>query len=173
MTLAAGKNKQPPVIDLIESRTYSFQLGSYVPSQAFAKMLRLELTPRILELLRSYPDVSSVEIIGHTDGVPNGGAASNLDSVNIISNLEQEKKLLYRPGSNVDLGLLRALYVKSILENSINMKCQGRKASVIECRQVKYRVYSAGSLIDGTGKISPANGKNDSTRRRIEIRFTR
>jgi hypothetical protein len=174
MMLATGKNRQPPVIDLVESKSYSFRLGSYQPSVAFRDMIRGELAIRILGLLKSYPGISSVEIIGHTDGVPNGSGASNLDTANINADLEASGvKQIYQAGSNVDLGLLRALYVKSILENSISARCHSVGGARLECRPLKYRVYSAGSLISGNGEISPANGKSDPSRRRIEIRFTR
>lgn len=173
ITVTNGKNRQPPVIDIVESKSYSFQLGSYMPSNAFREMIRGKLAPKILDLLESYPGISSVEIIGHTDGVPNGSGVSNLDTTNISTDTESGPKSSYRPGSNVDLGLLRALYVKSILENSIRDTCKALGINTLECRPIKYRVYSAGSLIDRDGKITPANGKSDPSRRRIEIRFTR
>lgn len=169
-----GKNRQPPIIDLPETGSYSFTLGSFEPSIEFSKRLRKEIAPRILRLLREYPAISSVEIIGHTDGVPNGeGLPSNLDTQNINSDLEEIKTRHYQPGSNTDLGLLRALYVKSILDNAIQRICVGGKQKRLECRHIRYRVYSAGSLISTNGEIEPANGKSDPSRRRIEIRFTR
>ena len=173
MVITTGKNSQPPIIDIVESKAYSFQLGSYMPSKAFRGMIRGDLTMRILDLLKSYPGVSSVEIIGHTDGVPNGSGVSNLDTTNISTDVEAGLQSSYQAGSNVDLGLLRALFVKSTLENAIEKRCKTLGETRLECRPIKYRVYSAGSLIDSSGSINPANGKSDPSRRRIEIRFTR
>lgn len=172
--IRSGSNRQPPIIDLSETASYSFTLGSFMPSPEFTRRLRKEVSPRIIKLLREYPSISSVEIIGHTDGVPNGeGLPSNLDTQNINSDLEASKDRLYRPGSNTDLGLLRALYVKSVLNNEIQRICSSNKRKQLECRHISYRVYSAGSLISLKGDIKPANGESDPSRRRIEIRFTR
>lgn len=167
-----SKNKLPPVIDLQESSSYSFKLGSYVPSHAFAKAISTEIAPKILTLLKEYPNISSVEIIGHTDGMPSGSSSGNIDAEIVKDLTKQQSSAPYIAGSNVDLGLLRALYIKNVLANKMQQDC-AKDPQKLECRKVKFRVYSGGSLINKNGEIEPANSQSDPSRRRIEIRFTR
>ena len=165
-----GINKEPPVISLEDSKIYKFEIGSYNLSNSFRRTIDSSIAPKILDLLKHYPGVSSVEVIGHTDGVPIG-SISNLDTSRITSQITQSTSE-YIAGSNVDLGLLRALAVKSALQSSLNQICH-KQVRNNGCRKINYRVYSAGSLIDLNGNITPANGRSDPSRRRIEIRFTR
>ena len=68
------------------------------------------------------------------------------------------------PGSNVDLGLLRAISVKAELESSLSGDIT---------QAVGFRVLSAGSTISPDGSFLPAENLDESSRRRIEIRFLR
>ena len=70
----------------------------------------------------------------------------------------------FQAGSNIDLGLLRALAVASFLKNQL----LSRNVDI-----PYITTYSAGSLIDIDGRFNPAINLSDSKRRRIEIRFTR
>ena len=63
------------------------------------------------------------------------------------------------PGSNADLGLMRALAVIQEIQKTKRLK------------NIKFRAYSAGQLYLFSGNLAPINRKPDETRRRIEIRF--
>ncbi|WP_460194604.1 hypothetical protein [Thermosynechococcus sp. FA-CM-4201] len=108
--------------------------------------------------------IDTVEIIGHTDGQPNQGSGSNLDTL-----LEQAAatNTLNRltPGSNADLGLMRALAIANELR-----KAQAKQPKLAG---LQFRAYSAGQLYLLNGQLAPANRNPDASRRRIEVRFTR
>ncbi|MFM8294051.1 MAG: hypothetical protein ACKN9E_05830 [Microcystaceae cyanobacterium] len=65
------------------------------------------------------------------------------------------------PGSNADLGLMRALSVIQALQKNPKLK------------NLKFRAYSSAQLTLPNGEFAPVNRESDPTRRRIEIRFTR
>ena len=67
-------------------------------------------------------------------------------------------------GSNIDLGLLRAMSVKAELESSLSRGIT---------QEVEIKVLSAGSTISPDGSFLPAKNVDESSRRRIEIRFLR
>ena len=66
-----------------------------------------------------------------------------------------------KPGSNADLGLMRALSVIKVLQK--NPQLTG----------LEFRAYSAAQLTLPEGNFAPINRESDPNRRRIEIRFTR
>lgn len=107
--------------------------------------------------------IDTVEIIGHTDGQPNQGSGSNLDTL-----LEQvvATNTLNRltPGSNADLGLMRALAIANELR-----KAQAKQPKLAG---LKFRAYSAGQLYWLNGQLAPVNRNPDVSRRRSEVRFT-
>ena len=106
--------------------------------------------------------VDTLEIIGHTDGQPNSGT-SNLDRAFLAGNAGLNLSPSMRAGSNVDLGLLRAISVQRAIKDRIGP----------DTNDVIYRVYSAGSIINTDGRMEGVKNKNQQERRRIEIRFTR
>ena len=97
-------------------------------------------------------------IVGHTDSSPNAGV-SNIDKYSSLEKLSSEFTSVFA-GSNADLGLLRAVSVQKLLQESI-----GNKYNDLE-----FRSYSASSLIDPP--VSK-NSKLDMEKRRIEIQLTR
>ena len=129
-------------------------------SPDFIQRLDLRI-PEITKIVDRYR-IDSVEVIGHTDGQPSPGI-SNLDV--LLPNAIRSPALRgYRPGSNTDLGLLRALAVAKHLK--LRLDPSGERGLVI-------RPYSASSLIANDGGFKPADGRDSAERRRIEIRFTR
>ena len=102
--------------------------------------------------------IDTVEIIGHTDKSPNTGM-SNMDKYPSLKKLSSGFKKVYA-GSNTDLGLLRAVSVRTLLQEQIGDKHLG----------LQFRAYSASSLIDPDSK---QGGNLDREKRRIEIRLTR
>ena len=97
--------------------------------------------------------IDSVEVIGHTDGQPSPGR-SNLDL--LLPKASRTPSLSgYQPGSNADLGLLRALAVANHLR--LRLDPSGQRGLVI-------RSYSASSLIASDGRYSPADGRDHAER---------
>lgn len=158
--LAKANNEKPPLLRLTEQESFRFPTGNYTLSADFVKALDRRL-PEIKTTIDKYK-IDSIEVIGHTDGQPSPGT-SNLDAM--LSRQGKSQNLLgYQSGSNTDLGLLRALSVANYLR--LKLDPSGHNKLVI-------RPYSAGSLIDASGRYAPADTRSQIERRRIELRFTR
>ncbi|MEN9251654.1 MAG: hypothetical protein Q6L58_04385 [Thermostichales cyanobacterium BF3_bins_165] len=156
-------NDVPPIIVIPDNEAFRFPTGSANLSRPLQQYIREGLVQSILFNRYRY-NVDTIEIIGHTDGQPNRENNSNLDlmleesvAVNALDRLI--------PGSNVDLGLMRALAIINELR-----KLQAENP---ELRGLNFRAYSAGQLYLHDGTFSSPNRKSDSSRRRIEVRFTR
>jgi hypothetical protein len=160
-TISRTLNEKPPVIQLPDNDKFRFSSGGYRLSPTFLAALESEKVPIIKKTLACY-GVDTIEIIGHTDGQPNS-SLSNLDTAFLSGEKGLSLTGSMRAGSNVDLGLLRAISVKRAIE---------RKVSTTE-NDVIYRVYSAGSMINTDGRMEAVRNQNQRERRRIEIRFTR
>ena len=160
-TILRAMNAKPPVIKLADTDAYRFGTGSFVLSPQFKKTLQLNAVPQISRTIQCY-GIDTVEIIGHTDGRP-GGIGGNLDYslVGVSSGSGMQRMI---PGSNIDLGLLRAMSVKAELESALPTGVT---------QNVGFRVLSAGSTISPDGRFLPAKNLDESARRRIEIRFLR
>lgn len=159
-TLARAMNPKAPSINLEDSAKYRFASGSFDLTADFKSALQEEAMPMIRQTIRCYGS-DSIELVGHTDGTPAGGM-SNLDNL-LSSGISPSSLQRLSAGSNADLGLLRALAVKTEIQSLLGKEGLG----------ISYRALSAGSLIGINGAIDPAANKNDGSRRRIEIRFFR
>jgi len=155
--LAKLTNEKPPVIRLSDAKDYRFERGSFKVSKDFREKLISEELPKIDKAIQCYA-IDTVEIIGHTDNSPNSGM-SNMDKYPSLNKLSSGFKKVYA-GSNTDLGLLRAVSVRTLLQEQIGDKHLG----------LQFRAYSASSLIDPDSK---QGGNLDREKRRIEIRLTR
>ncbi|MFN6468929.1 MAG: flagellar motor protein [Nostoc sp. SerVER01] len=159
------KKQETPIINIPATSRYQFESKSAVLPLSLASALSNELAPQIDAIVREY-QVDVVEVIGHTDGQQIERSSSNQSSSNLDSTLEKvttenQDITTLTPGSNADLGLMRALSVIQVLQK--NSKLKG----------LKFRAYSAAQLTLPDGNFAPANREPDPTRRRIEIRFTR
>jgi outer membrane protein OmpA-like peptidoglycan-associated protein len=153
--------KDPPIIEIQETKGFSFPSGSAQISPKLSEYLTTKLVAQIIAQVRDN-QINVIEVIGHTDSQPNGVIAGNLDAkIEKVANNQLPLSAL-QASSNADLGLMRALAVVKILKAT--------QVSSNQLRGVKFRAYSAGPLIAPRG--STANPQNDR-RRRIEIRFTR
>ncbi|XFA73121.1 hypothetical protein RYO59_001359 [Thermosynechococcaceae cyanobacterium Okahandja] len=154
-----GVRGTPPILFIPDNEKFRFGVGSAQLSAPFRRYIQTDLTSMIIANRKAYA-IDTIEIIGHTDGQPNQGRTSNLDLL-----LEQAvaSNTLGRltPGSNADLGLMRALAIANEL----------RKKP--ELNGLNFRAYSAGQLYLANGTLAPANRHSDASRRRIEVRFTR
>ena len=158
-----ANNQKPPLITLTETQSFRFGTGSHSLSDKFKSELKKKMN-EITEDIVKY-NIDTIEVIGHTDGQPSPGI-SNLDHKLLkFNNSTDETNLTdFKAGSNIDLGLLRALSVARFLNDELS------KSSI----DVPYITpYSAGSLIASDGSFKPAINAPNSKRRRIEIRFTR
>ncbi|HBP54283.1 MAG TPA: hypothetical protein DD643_08135 [Synechococcus sp. UBA8638] len=187
VTLAKALNEKPPLISLTETDSFRFDTGSYGLSRDFLDALDAKYADEIKPTLEAY-DVDVIEVIGHTDGQPNPGRASNLDRqlqtmapqgefTGFQSDPDTDPGLVssgtgswwigqlagFQYGSNADLGLLRAMVVAVYLQTRLEK----------DQLAVRIRPYSASSLLDPQGNFNPAPTVSDPSRRRIDLRFTR
>ena len=171
---------KPPNIQFSESeegkKTYRFDSGSSVMNPDFIKGLRQnEFAQLAGEIIGREEEgrvkVDTLEIIGHTDGAPlssDGNLDQKLPDV-LAGPLAKISSIT--PGSNNDLGLLRALAVREQWEQFIDSHEQGEIL-----RKIQIRCYSAGQTILPFAKVEPGAGdfrKPDARARRIEMRLTR
>ncbi len=156
----------PPIILIKDEGAYRFASGSADLPQPMYHYIWTKIVPEIERETKQY-NINTVEVIGHTDGQVNGSGTSNLDLnlENIASGNLPVQNL--KAGSNADLGLMRSLALVRVLRY-IQTK-EGR------LQGLKFRAYSAAQLILPNGEFAPppTSRQEDSTRRRIEIRFTR
>ena len=146
----------PIVIDE-KSGKFKFQSGSAELNTALKTYIRQRIIPAI-ETITKDREIDFIQVIGHTDG-QGIQQTSNLDkNIESVASRKQSVKMLV-PGSNTDLGLMRALAVVQEIENTGKLK------------NVKFRAFSAGQLYLPSGKLAAVNRDADASRRRIEIRF--
>lgn len=150
---------QPPVITVSEAQVYSFASGKADLTPEFTQYIAQTIVPRLVQLAGVYAcDV--IEVIGHTDE-QTVRSSSNLDRA-LLSGFPHNSTNL-TPGSNLDLGFLRAFAVVRALRSD------GRLTGKL------YYAYSAGQTIMPDGQIAgpEKDPQPDASRRRIEIRLRR
>lgn len=153
--------KSPPVIVLRDSAARRFESGSAEISAGLNEFIEEELVRQIKSFAEDYEGYV-VEVIGHTDGQITGGGYSNLDpSLEQVTRDNAPVSSLV-PGSNADLGLMRALAVVEKLQEN----------EELQPLNLTFKAYSAAQLYDASGDYAASNRSSDPSRRRIEIRFT-
>lgn len=174
---------KPPIIQISENegekQVYRFAPASSEMDQVFIDGLVNYkfglLADMIFERQKSaLGRVNTLEIIGHTDPAPlkTNNVRGNLDA-KLPSYLQGEVALsTLNPGSNNDLGLLRALAVKEQWNLFVQKHPQRDKL-----QQISVRCYSAGQTIPPSREVSindSSTGREDLHRlaRRIEMRLT-
>lgn len=152
----------PPVVVIQDSGGFQFDSGSARLPDNLKNYITMDLVDRI-ERISQQRNLYVVEIIGHTDGQVNFGGG-NLDQQ--LEQVAQGKQSVdsLKPGSNADLGLMRALEVVKQLQTV--QEQTGR------LKGVQFRPYSAAQLQLPTGEFADSNRNPDANRRRIEIRFS-
>jgi flagellar motor protein MotB len=137
--------------------TLKFKSGSAELTPLLKSYIKTEVIPKIEGIIKER-EIDFIQVIGHTDGQEinkNSNLDGTLEEVakgtQFVTNLQ--------PGSNVDLGLMRALAVVKELEKTRDLK------------KIKLRAYSAAQLYLPSGELAPLNRNPDENRRRIEIRF--
>lgn len=146
-----------PIIIDEQSGHFKFKSGSAELNLEFKKYIQTQIIPTIKTTITT-KEIEFIQIIGHTDG-QGIEQNSNLDKTleKVARRNTSVTKLL--PGSNADLGLMRALAVVQEIQKTKEME------------NVDFRAYSAAQLYLPSGKLAPIDRNADETRRRIEIRF--
>jgi outer membrane protein OmpA-like peptidoglycan-associated protein len=157
---AGAGNDQPPIITLSETEGFTFPVGSAAISPQFVHSLEQVIGPRLLQLAMEY-DCDVIEVIGHTDG-QSVRSASNLDT-ELMSAVAGELGVEgLAPGSNADLGLMRAWAVARVLTSQKGLS------------EFRIAAYSAGQMLRPDGSHAVSGDHQDvPERRRIEIRIRR
>ncbi|OUL31306.1 hypothetical protein [Nostoc sp. 106C] len=178
--ISTGADDKQTIIEL-PSEKYNFDSGSAVlPSNLKTDIsqngkngiILKEIENNINQIENSNKKVDVIEVIGHTDGEEVGFLkCSDRDGGNLDTKLEEvatrnKDVSILCPGSNADLGLMRALAVVKELQNVQRQK----KAGLF--KRLKFRAYSAAQLLlpDDQG-FAPPDRNDNPKRRRIEIRF--
>ncbi|WP_036485713.1 flagellar motor protein [Myxosarcina sp. GI1] len=153
----------PPVVVIQDSGEYQFNSGSAELPSELQDYIISDLVDRI-EQISKQRNLYVVEIIGHTDGQVNAVGSSNLDrELEAVANGQKQVSSL-NPGSNADLGLMRALEVVK------QLKAVQRETGRLE--GVEFRAYSAAQLLFPSGDFADSSREPNPSRRRIEIRFS-
>lgn len=150
----------PPIIILSENNeNHRFELGSAAIPEDLQFELEKKIIPELSKWSEQY-DCDAIMIIGHTDGVELSRKNSNLDSY-INESLDNDEVNSLKAGSNMDLGIMRAISVMNVL----------RKQKHSALSKISYWLpYSAGQLISSDDKlVTEYDGKENKLRRKIEI----
>lgn len=166
---------KPPNIQIVDKEGYRFESGSSAMGSDFTSALQRNEFPFLAKEIvdreaEGRVKVDTLEIIGHTDGAPLS-SAGNLDKKlpDVLAGRFEISTLT--PGSNNDLGLLRALAVREQWEGFID----GHEQRDI-LRKIHVRCYSAGQTILPYAKddaVADDFRQPDPHARRIEMRLTR
>lgn len=150
---------QPPIITISDTEVFSFPSGTADVTSAFRSFLTFTVVPRLVNLMQRYT-CDIVEIVGHTDS-QRVRTRSNLDDA-LLKVLAGRRDRL-APGSNADLGLMRAWAVAEIL--SADGRLSGKT----------FYGYSAADAIAPNGGLAPSivRPPTMADRRRVEIRVRR
>jgi outer membrane protein OmpA-like peptidoglycan-associated protein len=150
---------QPPIITISEAQVYSFPSGEATISAPFRQLLLHSVAPQLEELGTRYR-CDIIEVIGHTDE-QRVQERSNLD-IALLPHFHGRPSML-RPGSNADLGLMRAWAVIEVLKDDFRL------------RNKTFHGYSAGQSLLPNGQLATPQfpPADNPARRRIEIRLRR
>ncbi|MEO0946621.1 MAG: flagellar motor protein [Cyanobacteria bacterium J06641_5] len=153
---------RPPIVVLSETnRRFAFAVGSAALPGEFQQALVSEVIPQ-LERFSQECGCDAIEVIGHTDGLQVQGR-SNLDR-RLVSAFNREELPALVPGSNLDLGMLRALSIVRAL------KAAQRNGALPGIRY--FLPYSAGQMLRLDRSLeSEAGAPQNDSRRRIELRL--
>jgi hypothetical protein len=169
-----------------QRKEFQFDPGSAVIKKDFSSALREKIPnenggyhdppfPQIAaEVINLQERVNTLEIIGHTDGVPLSryGNLDQMIPILLTNDLQGLENL--SAGSNNDLGLLRSLALKREWINYVESYEPNKDREIL--RRLKIRCYSAGQTIPPVPIDNPTIDvfrKKDDRARRIEMRLTR
>jgi len=175
------KRESPTFVIDERRKEFRFDSGSPLVKRDFSEALRNNSEDRrapfpdfAAKIIESPDRFNTLEIIGHTDGVPLS-TTGNLDQrlPDLLAGELGGSRTL-NAGSNNDLGLLRALSLKQEWLDYVASYMPVENREVL--RGVQLRCYSAGQTILPVHIDDPKPAdfrKNDPRARRIEMRLTR
>ncbi|MFN9176122.1 MAG: flagellar motor protein [Synechocystis sp.] len=146
-----------PILIDEKSGKFSFTSNSAKLSPDLKNYLNEKKIPEIQSILQKH-DIDFIQVIGYTDSQEinrTGNLDRKLDKVTF----NQEKVDVLVPGSNTDLGLMRALAIIQEIERSGKVK------------NIRFQAYSAGQIYDENGQLIKFDREDNPKLRRIEIRF--
>ena len=146
-----------PILIDEQSGQFSFKSNSATLPIELRRYLLEDKIPEIAKVIET-GNIDFIQVIGYTDS-QEVNRAGNLDKKLDKVALNKEKVESLIPGSNADLGLMRALAIVQEIEKSGKIK------------NIRFQAYSAAQLYDQNGNIVEFNRKDDPKLRRIEIRF--
>jgi flagellar motor protein MotB len=164
-------NVEPPNIVLKQDESFFFDSLQAVLPKGFETQFAEKKRNEVIAALNSQSNIEVIEIIGHTDNKEVGGT-SNVDT-NLGSVYAGTRPIrILEFGSNCELGLARAIAVKTMLQEFLRSLKVGdgglTKKGKDRISNLTYRTYSAAQLFP-TNPMNPGRDED----RRIEIRFTR
>lgn len=159
-----GKHDWPPIITLSEADGHYFDTGKAVLSDKFRAALSGPIINQLLRIIKDYPDVNVVEVIGHTDEQPFVQRRfSNLDQqlIPVLQRKRNSSTAMLTPADNAGLGLARAVSVSQILLQDERL---ASRFAILP--------YSGAQLVHVNNSLVLAGtGAEMKERRRIEIRL--
>lgn len=160
LTVTVDRLSITPSIEIEASQGFTFQSGSAALSPELAQYLQGDVADQIESLARQYPDYI-IQVIGHTDSRSvRRSSTLDQDLLRVVSSPDQSIEQL-TPGSNADLGLMRALAVVKQLEQDPRL----------QSLDLTFRAYSAAQLYPPANSPAATDPQSDA-RRRIEIRLS-
>lgn len=156
----ASLKSQPP-IEIKDAPERKFESGSAVLSPGLRSFIQNTLANQIEDYAQGKKGFI-VQVIGHTDGEQYADFLGNLDDELEAVALGSKNIRTLTPGSNADLGLMRALAVVQELKKNPRLRQLG----------LQFRAYSAAQLYLPSGAYAQINRNPNINRRRIEIRFS-
>lgn len=149
------ESAKPITIDE-KAGNFKFPAGSAELTPELLKYITTKIVPQI-KTATQRDNIDFIQVIGHTDPI-GVSDVSNLDGKLTSAASGDVKVTTLTAGSNVDLGLMRAVAVVQFLKTkSLN--------------NVKFRAYSAGQLYPPEKSGKSIDIATNDARRRIEIRF--
>ncbi len=142
--------EQPPLITLDEAEGYTFETGLAILSEHFQSDLNNSIIPEIERRSKEYI-CDIIEVYGYTDGQPYPkrlASQNNMDG-DLITGIETTQIDNLKAGSNLELGMLRAVSIVIFLKKSQEL------GQLPEIKMI--RPYSGGQLILPTGEIALSN----------------
>jgi outer membrane protein OmpA-like peptidoglycan-associated protein len=156
-----GRHDWPPIITLSEADGHYFDTGIAVLKPDFRKDLSGPIIEQLLAIIRDYPDVNVIEVIGHTDEQPLVRRPSNLDELLMPVLRRKSQVKMLEPADNAGLGLARAVSVSQVL-------LQDERLS----SRFAILPYSGAQLVNVNDSLVLSGiGGDVKERRRIEIRL--
>ena len=172
---------EPPNIVLTDGESFIFPSLQAALPPGFKQRFENKMRQSVINAINSKSNVEVIEIIGHTDKDSVRGR-SNFDKNDNIESVFNRKKLVsgLEFGSNCELGLARAIAVKSMLEDFLKTIASDPESGLTpdgrgRISRLTFRTYSAAQLfpVNRLMQIAPKDGSGIDEDRRIEIRFTR